>query len=1105
MVSKATLGGTAFVPQTPASSGPAAPASTSAPSEVEHDAYGLSTSAAPVASAGPQALLTGKIATHFPAQDLGAIETRGRWATGFSLDGGSVRLMWINARRVNDQADKRGFEISFFLQGPAIAKLKERLQKQGAQTTTLPFYAAELAPDAAEGKDTLIRGSGTWSPGGQALMLHTDDKYTVHLVDQQPEALKGAVRIRVYGDDAPASASFTEVVNKLGLQHVFAPPTAQSLERFKLARFLWAHRPELLESALWAGFSELDAAAIGEKLEALDLDPGHAAWAAIEAPKLEDEKVARRLKLGLLLWSKSPKAFFDWAKSDSYSQNGILPTSTGSSEYSLNNALQTAGVKADSEEYAAALATTPSAADAKKFYALGFLIKQAASAAEGLLLRSLDQVPPAKLKGIIEAAGIDLSGDRLAKLEFQEVYPGYFTAYDPQLPDRLKDKGARYLYSTLDNPERVFEVLTGGQKASLTRFQEGKLIQGKSSSSDFGTGGAFSVFTRLVTESVIDQAKKKKGQGGGGGYYGTTGFNNWGGSRPYKVILNRRILGRTDWYGYNGDNFGRSTGLKAANHAEQLIETINGKYSGSNELMFPVGNDPKFFDFVVCETEQQKTSLITYLQERGIYAFNGKPLQDFVRVETSFFEHPDDLTVEAAIRDALAELELKSAEQAARGVAGPFAQENAAAHTQAAALSLSQELLPEVLKSLAQSAGQYTAQQQATTIIGNGLKQLTPAVEQAAIQAAKAAAETVPAEPPASLGANSRWNVQNQLQHPVQTKLTEALKEAGPAIASAAAAEAKAALPPDADAATVKNAVRAAVQAALNAGGKAAVAPGVKQALLEQARTVAEGAVKQNATHSARSTLSAPLTTAAVEAGKSQAEQDGILGALRAEVLAAGGEAVKSGVESSVKNSLSKNLRSKVQQQTKQKAEGSLSEALGDSAKNSARAAAHQEVEAAVIAAAEKFNEQHPDKKVSLSGAQLEALVETGLKRADEVARWFTGAELGQSIDPLLQGAIDAAVGEVAGADQGPLISQTVEQLLLTAADQQLQNQLRNRLTQGVNALLDELAAQRAEVWVQTVAPQLAEEVLDQLIGNVQPHSLSQVVNQLANAQADAA
>jgi hypothetical protein len=55
--------------------------------------------------------------------------------------------------------------------------------------------------------------------------------------------------------------------------------------------------------------------------------------------------------------------------------------------------------------------------------------------------------------------------------------------------------------------------------------------------------------------------------------------------------------------------------------------------------MFPIGNDPAYADFVVCETEDQKKKLVAAMKEAGMTEFNGKPLSEFVRVESHFFDY----------------------------------------------------------------------------------------------------------------------------------------------------------------------------------------------------------------------------------------------------------------------------------------------------------------------------------------------------------------------------------------------------------------------------------------------------------------------------------
>lgn len=1046
-------------------------------------------------------ILTGTIRTKFPVNDLGSIDTHGRWAAGFVLDGGSVRLMWLTARRVNDASNKQGFEISFFLQGPAIATMKARMEKAGAQKASFPFYAAELAPGSADGKSTLLRNGPSWTPGqSQALMVDVADKYTVHFADTQPEALKGAVRIRTYGDDATSNAALSEVIDKLGLQHVFAPSSKNALERFKLTRLLWATKPEALESVTWSSYAEVDPQALDHQLDELGLAPDHPAWKALGSIDLEDAKVQKRYRLARLLWDRQPKAFFDWIKAEPAAVHGVLPTVSSGPETQLHQALANAGIKPDAPEYQAALeAKKPTAAQVKKLFDLAFLVKSSAPLASPLIQRSLDEVSAAKLKGIVKNAGIDLSADRLDKLELREVYPGYFTAYDPTMPERLKDKGARYLYSTLDNPERVFEVLTAGQKASLTRFQEGRLVQGKSSSADFGTGGAFAVFSRLVTASAIDGAKK----GSGGAYSYASTFNNWGGSRPYKVILNRSILGRLDWYGYNGDNYGRSTNLKSTNHAEAIVETINKSYSSSNELMFGVGNDPHFIDFVVCENEGQKTALTKYLEEHGITSFRGKSLGELIRVETKFFEHPDDLTLEAAIHDAAAALPLKAAEEAVRGLAGPYATEHAPAMTQKAAEAIAAESFPEVLKSLVQSSTSYLAAQEITKHVQAALGALSLTnIEAEATKAAEAMGHSTALEAPATLVPNSLWTIANQLQAPALAKANELIKLEGPAIAHQAAEQAKLAQPTDATPQAIQQAMVNAAQQAVNAHFKEKLGGALNASLLDQAKATAEKILVANAQSQARQLLQGPMLEAGAAAGRAQADAEGaiapLLSTLTTEVPAkVGPEATKK-----VGASLYNTLRSRVQQGTKARAEAAMNAEIAPQTVEAARAAGKGELEALVKTTVESWASKHPDQHFD---PQDPAFLAVALGRADDVAKWFAGAEIGQAIDKVLPATVEGAAKAKAEEDHSATIQAAISEIVASTAETQILQQLRGKLNTALSKLVGEQATARGLEWSAALAPDAAAQALVQTANNLSNnYQLNQTARQVADAEVKA-
>lgn len=588
------------------------------------------------------------ITSQFPLDDLSQISTHGRQGAGFRLDSGSVRLMWVNARRIEESGGNPGFEMSLWLHGEAIQAFKQRMEDQGAVNGQYTFYAADVSGDA--GKTTMKRNGQTWSVSsydakGTPLVLEEAGKYRIEFNPGEPKTLEGALRIKVLGDDKEATKQLNDLVKKLGLQSVFSPPTPNSLERFKLARFMWQVAPALADQMRWKSADSLDEKMLLDAFAAIGhTEDNSSGLKALMSADLSQPAVAKQVNLAMALLEKNPQQFIQWVKTDSYTSNGILPGSY-SYEYSFNSMLTNAGIGPGTEAYNAAVAKAPpTKAEARVAMLFGLLVKTDASAAENLIKRNPDDFKLEDMKAALAKVGIDPEGDRVKNLRFEEVYPGYFTVLDPALPDLLAKEGARYLYSTADNPERVFLMLSGGQKSSFTRFQEGVLIQGMSSSSDFPTGGAQAVFSRLVTQSAIDTGNSEKAKGNSSSYYyGNGKFNNWSGSRPYKVIINREILARTDWWGHTGDEFGRFTNLTADNRAEGIVKKIQNNYSTSNELMFPIGNDPAYIDFVVCENESQKQQLIDKLNKEGITSWNGKSLEEFVRIEQYHFEHPDDV------------------------------------------------------------------------------------------------------------------------------------------------------------------------------------------------------------------------------------------------------------------------------------------------------------------------------------------------------------------------------------------------------------------------------------------------------------------------------
>lgn len=453
----------------------------------------------PVKSALVSGALTSKkaldglpVADSFPLEALEEIQSPGRHGAVFRLDGGFLDALRLQARRVETKDGKKELWLSFKIAGPSRADFQERLEKKGAEREVFSFYAAEPKKSGAGvvlelGTETQALSSyysthvapGTSSHGAhQALVLKDGTSSLEFIPTDGPVALRGYVRMRIRGEGETAEKALKKLIDKVGLQPAFAPPTKVSVDRYALMKLLWA------------------------------VAPSRAAKLAEKGP-LSDLKTE-------------------------------------------------------------------------------------------LVLKELD------------AAGV--SKARIAALRYQEVAPGHFTVMDPVGLEDMKKAGLRYAYSTVSSPEHVHSILTQGQKATLTRWEEGLFVSGMSSVADVGSGGAQGVFSRLVTKAAKN--------------------TTWMG-RTYKIILKPEHQSRLDVWGWAGDYFGRSWELGPANFGAKLVKSVGGNggsYEPYNEIISPVGNGPEFIACVVATSEFNRQELINYLKKMKYSPPDGQSLTDFVRL-----------------------------------------------------------------------------------------------------------------------------------------------------------------------------------------------------------------------------------------------------------------------------------------------------------------------------------------------------------------------------------------------------------------------------------------------------------------------------------------
>lgn len=428
----------------------------------------------------------------FPVEALEEIPSHGRQGAVFRLDGGFLDALRLQARRVETQDGKKELWLTFKIAGPSRADFQDRLEKKGAKRATLGFSAAE--PKQA-GSNLILRlgnqsqeltsyysthvAPGTSSGDADKAWVLSEGASSLEYVPSNgPAALRGYVRMRIRGEGEAAAKELKKLIDKVGLQPAFAPPTKTSIDRYALMKLLWTVAPD-------------------------------------RATHLADKGPLSDLK-----------------------------------------------VEAVAKE--------------------------------------------------LEKAGV--SKARMAALHYREVAPGHFTVMDPHGLEEMKKAGLRYAYSTVSTVEHVHSILTEGQKATITRWEEGLLVSGMSSMADVGSGGAQGVFSRLVTKSAKN--------------------NGWAG-RTYKIILKPEQLSRLDVWGWPGDYFGRSWELGPENFGAKLVKAVGGNgssYEDYNEIISPVGNGPEFIACVVATDSSARNSLLSHLKKVKYAPPDGQSLEDFVRL-----------------------------------------------------------------------------------------------------------------------------------------------------------------------------------------------------------------------------------------------------------------------------------------------------------------------------------------------------------------------------------------------------------------------------------------------------------------------------------------
>ena len=205
---------------------------------------------------------------------------------------------------------------------------------------------------------------------------------------------------------------------------------------------------------------------------------------------------------------------------------------------------------------------------------------------------------------------------RLDKIEIRKVTDGYFTFFDPENLKIAKKLDAAYLYHQVNGADSVAAVMESGELLATTnRWGRGIISSGMSSSEDVRTGGADSVFTRLVFNNQVGKEEP---------------YSTW----SFSLIFDTSPLERTDWYAYTGDTYGKTAEsyMQRRLGTEEHFTELKRRYHDSNEVMFRKTLPLNTLKEIRTPTDSDRQQLITLLHNKGITRYNGILLEDFIKV-----------------------------------------------------------------------------------------------------------------------------------------------------------------------------------------------------------------------------------------------------------------------------------------------------------------------------------------------------------------------------------------------------------------------------------------------------------------------------------------
>lgn len=221
-----------------------------------------------------------------------------------------------------------------------------------------------------------------------------------------------------------------------------------------------------------------------------------------------------------------------------------------------------------------------------------------------------------KLDMILRQEGID--PNRIKSMKMVKVFDGYSTYVEDGILDTYQKAGLEYVWTGVPDGDDIVKIIQSpGLMSNNNRFRAGMRRTGASPVEDFRTGGSDNVFTRIGVKNKNNPR-----------------FDDCYRGDRYRIIIDPKVMERTDWYAYEGDSLGSSdpSDLAARLSPVEFIKRMATSYRYGNEIMFRHGIAKETFIGISCQSNALRAELLEKFKQAHITAVNGIPIEDFVKV-----------------------------------------------------------------------------------------------------------------------------------------------------------------------------------------------------------------------------------------------------------------------------------------------------------------------------------------------------------------------------------------------------------------------------------------------------------------------------------------